>query len=247
MKNRVGEKYLTNEGYEVEIIEYFNAKNLSIVFKTDIKNIITNVEYSQIKKGQIKNPYHNSVCNVGYVGEGVYPKSINSKITKSYTTWYDMINRCYSEKELLKRPTYKDVTVCEEWYNFQNFAKWFEENYNPIHMINWHLDKDILVNGNRVYSPETCCFVPNEINLLFKKDKNGKYNPGVFYDKRNNKYRSRITFNGKEKHIGYYDTELEAHSSYIKEKLIHIKKVSDKWRSLIGEKVYNAMYNYKIK
>ena len=31
----------------------------------------------------------------------------------------------------------------------------------------WHLDKDIIEAGNRVYRAQSCLFVPNEINVFF--------------------------------------------------------------------------------
>tara|TARA_R110001632_G_scaffold600_2_gene2109 strand:+ start:580 stop:1089 length:510 start_codon:yes stop_codon:yes gene_type:complete len=43
---------------------------------------------------------------------------------------------------------------------------------------------------------------------------------GCNFDKRSNKWRARIKLNGKEKHIGYYDTEEEAHEAYLAEKRI---------------------------
>ena len=81
-----------------------------------------------------------------------------------------MLIRCYNKKDLEKNPTYKNTTVCIEWCNFQNFAQWFEKNY----IDDWALDKDILVKGNKVYSPETCCFVPREINEVFKNSTSNK-------------------------------------------------------------------------
>ena len=78
-----------------------------------------------------------------------------------------MLERCYSQKTQEKHTTYKECSVSEEWYNFQNFAEWMDKNYNYETMQKWHLDKDILFKGNKIYSPERCAFVPQEINVLF--------------------------------------------------------------------------------
>lgn len=51
------------------------------------------------------------------------------------------------------------------WKYLSNFKKWYDEHY----VEGWHLDKDILMQGNKFYSPETCCFVPFEINVLFRR------------------------------------------------------------------------------
>ena len=142
----------------------------------------------------------------------------------------------------MRHPTYKDVTVCEEWHNFQNFAKWFEDNY----VEGFELDKDILVKGNKIYSPETCCFVPKEINSLFKNYNNNLLPTGISYDKINKKYKVSIRINGKMKTKGRYVTVEEAFKVYKTAKETYIKEVADKWKEQISDKVYQAMYNYKL-
>lgn len=171
-KDRTGEKHITNQGYEVEIIEYFNSLNCTILFSNGL--ICKNIIYRHIKNGYIKNPLHKTVYNIGYMGVGDYVTVINKKKTRVYLSWYSMMKRSYSEKYHKIYPTYKDVKVCEEWQNFQTFAKWFYENYNPEIMQGWHLDKDILIKDNRIYSPDTCIFVPNEINCVFTSRVNMK-------------------------------------------------------------------------
>ena len=69
-----------------------------------------------------------------------------------------MIDRCYSDKYHEKRPSYRNCEVCEEWQDFQVFAEWYDNNH-PDDGGNYHLDKEIMVDGNRVYSPHTCMFV----------------------------------------------------------------------------------------
>jgi len=104
-----------------------------------------------------------TIFNIGYIGEGKYKKSINGIKTKSYITWVGMIQRCYSDVHQLKHNTYIGCTVCEECKNFQNFALWYKENYPSFEIENsrWELDKDLLVKENKIYSPNTCVFIPN--------------------------------------------------------------------------------------
>jgi hypothetical protein len=158
--NRVGEKFTTNEGYGVKIVEYFNNTNCTIQFKNG--TIIKNREYKDIKKGNVKNLIHKSVYNVGFTGTGRYSYKTHSKI---YITWQSMLQRCYDGKYQQKYPTYKECTVCDDWHNLQVFAEWFEENYKE----NCALDKDVLLKGNKIYNPENCTFIPQEINKLFIK------------------------------------------------------------------------------
>lgn len=165
------------------------------------------VLYNNFKKGNIKCPYERRYYGIGYLGEGKYDINENGKHTKCYNTWHDMFRRCYDEKCHEKRPTYKDCEVDEEWHNFQNFAKWYYENYYEIEGEKMQLDKDILHKGNKIYSPETCIFVPQTINLLFtKSDKTRGNNPMGVFDCENGKYRADCSVynfekNKKEKNI----------------------------------------------
>ena len=238
--DRKGEKHTTNEGYEVEIIEYYGVKNCTIHFKCGF--ILKNLQYGAIKDGRIKYPFHPSVFSIGCFGVGEFFQKRNGIRSCTYNTWKNMLERCYSKKESYKHPSYKNVTVCKEWHNFQNFGEWFENNY----IEGWHLDKDILIKGNKIYSPETCCFIPSKINTLFISCNSvrGKYPIGVI--KHKEVFRARINRNKKYEHIGLFNTPEEAFQAYKTAKEQYIKEVADKYKDQISSRVYKAMYNYKI-
>lgn len=142
---------------------------------------------------------------------------INGRDIKSYSVWHSMLGRCYSKKNLARYPTYKDCTVCDEWLYFSNFKKWFDENY----IEGTQLDKDILAYGNKVYSPDTCCFVPSEINVLMSQIE--RFNNGIIgvhYDKINDKYKSVF----RNKTLGRYNSKEEASLVYVKTKKRYIKE-----------------------
>ncbi len=242
IKNRIGERYTTNEGYEVEIIEYFGIHNCTIQIKDSHDTILKEISYWNLRKGNIKNPNNKSVFNIGYFGQGNYKAQINGKMTKIYITWKGMLERCYDEKSLEKHPSYKGVIVCEEWHNFQNFAKWYEGNY----VEGWHLDKDILVKENKLYSPETCCFVPREVNNLFTKKKSLKNKYPIGVTKKQNKFVARLNKAKKRLWFGNFNTPKEAFYKYKEEKEKYIKEIADKWRGQITEEVYQAMYGYQV-
>ena len=240
-------------GYEMKIIEYNNAKDIVIEFQDEYRTKI-HTRYDCFKKGNIKNPYHKVICGIGYIGEGKYKTSDNKKHAKAYDVWIAMINRCYDPYYLNKYPTYIDCYVCDEWHCFQNFAEWFYKNYYEVENETMHMDKDIICKGNKIYSPKTCIFVPNNINVLFcKRNKSrGKYPIGVSWDKEKRKFHSQCsTFNRKEnkrkkKHIGRYDTINEAFLAYKEFKEKHIKQVADEYKDLIPQKLYEAMYEYEV-
>ena len=247
--DRAGEEIYNKWGSLMRIIEYKNANDILIEFQDEYK-IRKSATYDEFKKRNIKNPYDKAVCGVGYVGEGIYNEKNYPYI---YAKWFSMLKRCYDPYYINKFPTYIYCIVCEEWHNFQNFAKWYEENYYEIPNEKMHLDKDILCKGNKIYSPENCIFVPERINILFVKSdaSRGKYPIGVCWRKSRNKFMSQCNILNKEnnrKHIylGTYNTIEEAFLAYKTFKEKYIKEVADEYKDLIPQKLYDALYKYEV-
>lgn len=165
--------YETNEGHTIKILEYLGANKARIIFLDEFQHERTAL-ISQIKKKSIKNPYHRGTVGVGYIGVGKYGTTVenSNKNNLCHIKWYGMLSRCYDEEYKSKHKTYENASVCEEWHNFQNFAKWFYENYYKVENEIMDLDKDILIKGNKTYSPETCVIIPQVINKLFMESTN---------------------------------------------------------------------------
>ncbi|MEH7419557.1 hypothetical protein V7266_30455 [Neobacillus drentensis] len=246
MKNRVGEINENNYLSTMEIVEYNGA--LDVVVKFDNDKLV-HTSYNKFKKGQVRNPYDPSVCEVGYLGEGKHKASENGKQTKVYVVWYSMLNRAYSEKFHKRQSTYKEVTVCQEWWNFQNFAEWFYENYYEIDNEPISLDKDILVKGNKVYSAETCVFVPDRLNTLIVNcnSARGSLPIGVTFNKITKKYQTQCA-NGKGEVVplGHYNSPEEAFEVYKQFKENVIKQVVSEYQNKIPNKLYHSLYSWKI-
>ena len=135
-----------------------------------------------------------------------------------YTAWTHMLERCYSKKFLERNPSYIGTSVCSEWLYATQFKKWMEQQ-------DWDgksLDKDIIVPGSKLYSPETCAFVlPATNTFVTARDAcRGDYPIGVSLYKRTGKYIAQCNnpFTGKIEHLGYYSTPEEAHESWRKRK-----------------------------
>lgn len=237
-KNRIGEIFITNIGATVKIIEYKDANNVKV--KCLETEEIIKTSYRNLQKGNIKPKYYPSVYGVGFIGDTVTIDE-NKKQLESYKCWHRMLERCYSEEYQLKEPSYIGVTVCAEWKCYSNFKVWYDDNYYKIKDVRMELDKDILVKGNKIYSPETCIFVPQKINSLFvKNDINRGVLPiGVNYQ---NGYKAKLG----DKHLGYFDTPEEAFNSYKEFKENYIKEVAEDYKPYIPNKLYNALINYKV-
>ena len=249
--DRIGERNYNTFGSEMIIAEYRKYSDIDVYFP-EYDWTFKNATYGHFKKGEIKCPYEPSVYGIGYLGEGKYKASENGKDTRVYSTWHRMLERCYSEKLHEKEPTYKDCKVYEEWYNFQKYGKWFSDNYYEIDNETMCLDKDILVKHNKIYSPETCIFVPQTINLLFTKRQNARGKSVIGTTLHHGKYRARCslinpeTGKSKNKHLGYYKTQEEAFKVYKYYKEKNIKEVADYYKDRIPDKLYDGLYNYEV-
>ena len=252
---RIGVEKYNNQGCLMKCVEYYSGKNIVIEFQDDYKYKI-NSSWKDFNNGEVRNPFYPSVYNVGIVGD--MKISIDKKPIKEYDAWRGILERCYDEKYKEKYPTYKDVLVCDEWLYYPNFYEWLHKQENFDKWYNgkrWNVDKDILIKGNKIYSPDTCCLVPQNVNKLFIKRGilRGSLYVGVTYDKNKQKYMARVSMykdNKKyRKHCGYYNTPEEAfYLGYKPTKEIYIKQVAQEEYSKgnITKKCYDAMMNYEV-
>ena len=188
---------------------------------------ICNMIYSYLVPGYyVSMPLCNEQCNYEILIEleSTYRKSFIRRriLKKSYSVWSGMLNRCYNKKHPNK--AYIGCSVCEEWYNYTNFEKWFDENYYTIDGEEIELDKDILIRGNKIYSPDTCIFVPKRINSLFiSLNKNNNKTIGIDWKEKIHKYQVRCCFENDRKYIGVYSTEEESFNAYKQFKESYVK------------------------
>lgn len=237
-ENRVGKKFKSNHGM-VELIEYFSCTNCT--FRFEDGTILKNREYGDLKKGYVRNPNYRSVCGVGYLGEGEYKGCTNKHRAKSYLMWKNILLRCYETDADKFIPRYKNCTVSEEWHNYQNFAKWYEDNY----IEGFEIDKDLLVKGNKIYGPDTCCFIPQEINNTIRNfNKPGKkYPTGVTSSGRY--FMAKISIGNKLKQKLFRNVK-DAYNYYKNHKENRIKELGEKYKNLLSNKAYKALINYNI-
>ena len=248
--DRTNEKRTNNQGLNMEIIEYKSCMECLILFEDGYKVIGT---YDSFKKGNVRNPnykkpYIKTRTNLVYgVGISDLPSiDENGKTLNSYSKWIRMIERCYSEKYHQKYPNYIGCEVCDEWKLYSNFKKWYDDNFYEVDNEIMHLDKDILFKNNKVYSSNTCIFVPQKINCLFAyRKKTTKNIRGV--ECTGIKYRVRV-YDDKNNpiNLGLYDTEEEAFNVYKTYKEEYIKKVADEYKDKIPKKLYEAMYLWTV-
>lgn len=183
---------------------------------------------------------------VGYNSKNKHRAAINRKPTEAYDKWRRMLERCYCIDYKARNPTYMDCHTQKDWHDYQNFAEWF---YRQSHSnLGYQLDKDLLFSGNKIYSPETCCLVPKEINYLLTSNdaSRGNLPQGASLLKGSCKYRATISIDNKNVYLGLYDTPEEAHQVYKVAKEANVKDMAVKWRSRITEDVFNALMAWHL-
>ena len=242
--DRVNEEVVNQYGTTIKILQYLDANNIVVEFQDEYK-YRTDTTYWAFKNGAVKNPYDKTVYGVGCLGVGKYKPQTKDVKSPEYKLWKAVLNRCYGANNK-KNPCYRGCKVCDEWLIFQNFAEWYNENYYSIDGENIHLDKDILIKGNKIYSPETCIFVPQRINALFVKNKDYRNGTVIGVMKNRNRYVANIFMEGKAVSLGRYKTEIEAFNHYKKVKEQYIKQIADEYKDKIPQKLYDAMYNYEV-
>lgn len=145
-----------------------------------------------------------------------------------YFRWKSMLERCYNKKTNKKNPTYAGCKVCDEWLTFSNFKSWMEKQ-------DWEgmeLDKDILSGSEKIYSPETCAFVPKSLNRFLNDHgrARGKLPIGVTLHSDGVYYTASCSNpdTGIKEYIGIYKDPNSAHEAWRVKKLSYAKKLCSK-------------------
>jgi hypothetical protein len=249
---RIGEELLNYQNDLMKIIKYNDANDIVVEFQDVYKGKV-HTNYYNFKHKSVKNPYHPEVCGVGIIGSKYAARLPHGKQTKEYETWRSMLRRCFDDDRKLLQPTYNDITCCNEWLLYENFYEWLhsQSNFNKwLNSKKWAIDKDIIVKGNKTYSPETCCLVPKNVNNLFIKCQNtrGKYPIGVGKQYKNFTAKCQNQFTGKTEPLGTYKTIEEAFQAYKRYKEALIKQVAKEEydKGNITKQCYEAMMKYEV-
>lgn len=220
--------------------------------KTKVKFFTTGFEcdfYDVIvRKNQVKDYMIPTVHGVGYYGAPTVNDCDDTKKTVT-KLWLGMMTRCYDQNYSAAFPAYANCSVIEDWHNLQNFKAWVVDQISQgFYQEGWELDKDLLTQGSKLYSPETCVFLPGRLNQLQQVKKKSQYNylPGVNFDKQKNKFKAEVNFNGKRYYLPRSESELECFLSYkhLKEQLV--QNDAENWKGKIQPRAYECLKNYSL-
>ena len=250
-EKRIGETNYNIQGQHMEIIKYINYLDITVLFEDG--SIREHAPYSCFKNGTLKNYDTPDVYGVGI--SGYKKKKINGKLSKEYITWANILQRCYNENKQNEFPRYKGCSISEEWKKFDNFYDWChaQSNWKKVmeNPSNFHIDKDIISKGNKIYGSDFCSFVPASVNILFVKGNKIRGQLPIGVSKmENGKYRARCSMKliNEEEAYKLTDTPEEGFIFYKENKERLIKTVAQREfdNGNITEKCYKAMMNYQV-
>lgn len=245
----IGDTFTSNEGYEFFIIGRtrqgggYISNEYIIRFNDEAAHVKT-AERTPIIKGQIKNPFHPSVYDRGYMGDGSYKGSRTvdgvQKKTSEYEAWRGMLKRSYCPKTQERQPTYIGCSVHPDWHNFQTFAKWYTSQVGYVE--GWDMDKDLLVEGNKVYGPDTCILLPRPINSLLSMANmiTGRFLPRGIH-KHGTGYRVEVASLADKRVTKTYRTQEEAIKVRNKNTIERIDEIVDVYSDTIPEHVMSII------
>jgi hypothetical protein len=244
-KDCVGKVFKSSNSGDFKIVNYNDYGNVEIQFlKTGFETV---AQLGHIRNGNVKDPHSPSVFGVGVVGTK-HPSMINGVQTKEYELWKSMLRRCYSDKYQKKYPTYEGCEVSNNLKSYEYFYEWCNKQIGFGNQ-GFQLDKDLLTKGNKVYSEDSCVFLPKEINILLTKSTSsrGEHLIGVCWHKARKAFMAQVgKGKGKLKHLGYFTNEIEAYNTYKQAKEVFVKAQANEWKGKIDERAYNALMNYTV-
>lgn len=234
---KVGDLFETRSFGKVKVIEVYSDDHAMVEFEDGCQDRFWR---TAIVKGYIKNYMKPIVLGVGFLGQGTEKLSR----CRAYGIWVQMLERCYTEKY----PAYIGCSVCKDWLNFSNFKLWYESMPGSS-TEGFQLDKDILVKGNRLYSPTTCILVPGNLNKLLESSRAARGNLplGVSLHSQTLKYTARCCDSeGNYPHLGLFSTPEIAFSVYKEFKENVIKQSAEKYRSILSSEAYDSLMAWEI-
>lgn len=249
-KELIGQVFNTKHGGKCKVLSVLNRKNIIVKFDNGHE---ATCSYQNLLKGKVLNPFYPKVYGVGFIGVGKYLTKQNGKITEYYESWRGALRRSYDKKFHKKCATYVGCSVDSRWHNYQDFCAWADKQ---VFFSGYKLDKDLLVRGNKIYGPDTCVYLPNELNCIISMHYTPRKNvpngvSKVWNPKARKTWVANVSRRGDKSKskvhcVGYFSTAEEASEAYIKAKKAYIKERTDTYKDKISEAAYAALIAWDI-
>lgn len=213
-----------------------------------------------IDKGNFRNPFKRSILN-NIISLGNHKNYNLGKYGKKkrkylYDMYRDLVRRIITPNGKNEVDCYLEVSLDERWNTYEKFLDWvFGDPDNNFHWF-YQIDKDLLDQRSKVYGPDTCIFLPQQLNkaLSIGKNINTSIAQGVHKMNKSretsNPYRSAILISFLNIRHQFRSTMSESESflKYAAAKHYILKVYADIYykEKYINLKVKNAIYKYDI-
>jgi hypothetical protein len=233
-----GKVFVNKEGLKATVVSYEGSQKVRIRFEdgTEVVRKLQWLEAGVFSNGKRKNLKIHQ-----------YPRKY---ITRFQSIYFGMLLRCNLTEDLaISRgsKSYMGCTYHQDWNTSKSFCEWAEKQIGS-HNIDWELDKDILFKGNKIYGPDTCCFVPSEVNVALTKSnaKRGLYPIGVRKVSKGRRFSAQIGGTKSKTHLGTFDTPEEAFFAYKTAKEVYIKSLALKYKDELDPRAFQALMSYEV-
>lgn len=238
-----GMEFESNTYGKFTVLEYIS--NVNIVIKFLKTGFVTKTTLTQIQLGTVADKLLPRLYGVGVLG-GKYPLKDGGKTKREYKLWSGMLYRCYDDGYKKRFPTYNECEVSDYFKRYDNFHEWCNTQ-KGFTETGWHLDKDLIVSGNKFYSENNCVFLPELINLAIVKPKKSRDLPtGVSKVYKSRKFIARISRYGNTESLGAFSEIEDACNIYKEAKKSYIAELADKYKHLLDERAHVSLINYEV-
>ena len=179
------------------------------------------------------------------VNDRKYLMWVKGKPTKEYDLWKSFLGRCYNPEYQRGKPTYVGCSVSENFKSYSYFYEWVQKQIG-FRQEDFQLDKDLLLRGNKVYSEDTCLFLPRDLNSLLNSSKAARGSFPLGVSKRGFRFIAACRTDKASSYIGRFDTPELAFQAYKEVKEAFIKRQAEKWRNFIDPRAYEALMRYEV-
>ena len=237
----IGEVYQTNNYGKIEVLEYINSGYVKVKFLNTGNERYTSM--SVIRSGSLKDKEAVSVYGVGIIGDVVH--SENGVVDKAFSAWRHMLARCYCSSTKKRQPTYEGCHVSEDFKHYIKFKQWFDTQ-TGCDDEDYQLDKDLLVNGNQLYSEATCCLLPRKLNSYLTSIPVYGCTTCISYKKLSNTYIVEVGLNREKVVLGHFKTYKEAFLCLAEHKEHELKTFAKLYEGCVSKSVYERLMSYEI-
>lgn len=222
---RRGDRFTNTCGKVAEVISFKKYTEVTVRFEES--GYVNTFQLGALKRGHFKD----LIYGIGFNSGRHVAKTSDNSISKCYDCWRRILFRSTTEW-WEKHPTYTGTSVCDEWKDYSSFADWYSISCNNL---DWDLDKDLLLNGNKQYSPEHCCFIPEEINkaIVVRSKLTGVSKKGNLFE---------VYF--RSKYVGNSRCFNEAQELYRKTKESEVRSLAN--TPHLSENARNALKNFSL-